>query len=274
MNRSERDDLAGRIRAASAALVEPGSRRESVLRRERLLALLAEYGDRLPRLVLSICPFTGKAYRRAIDPFGLDGPFWDARSMVPIDDPDPGPHFRLLLGAWDLRGRATPEVEEEVRPGPSVPFVVPDLLALPGMVAVIARMVIPGTEDIAYPIAYFSDQPTPPQCLHQEWGRLDYWFNLPGRSDAAWLVSNAEWDFDLDPWIARAKVFWIEPDLATHPPGEGPAPALVLRRASDPGAPLCPYANLPGERAPQRLLGGERDLLPLPEGATLNPFEE
>jgi hypothetical protein len=268
MNRSERDDLVRRIREAADATGETGlSMREDVLRRERLLVLLGEYADRLPRPVLSIDPFTNEPYRRTFDPFGLDGPYWDARCIVSCDDPEPSPHFRVLLGACDLHGRPPSEVSEEVRPGPPVPFVVPSLLALPGMVAVIGRLTF-ATGDVGYPIAYFADQPTRHEDLHQEWGRLDYWFPRGEGQDAGWLVSNYAWDFDLEPWIEQGKVFWIEPDVDA----EGGAP--VLRRRSDPGAPRCPYVGLAGTRAPQRVLGGELDLLPLPNGVPLNPFDE
>lgn len=268
MNRSERDDLCRRIRAADDALGEVGlSPRENVRRRERLQALLAEYADRLPRARLSIDPFTGRVYTRSFDPFGLDGPAWDARCRVPFDDPDPGPNFRVLLGAVDLRGRTPTEVIEEVRPGPEVPFVVPALLALPGMVAVISQLTF-ATGDIGYPIAYFSDQPTRPEALHQEWGRLDYWFSRGKGEDAGWLVSNYQWDFELEPWIKRGKVLWVEPAIDST--SEEP----TLRRYSDPDAPSCPYVGFPGAQAPQRILGGFVDLLRLPTGTPLNPFDE
>ncbi len=268
MNRAERDDLVRRIRAADEAMGEPGlSTRENVIRRERLLALLAEYADRLPRPVLSICPFTGERYLRTFDPFGLDGPYWDARCMVPFDEPRASPCFQVLLGACDLKGRTPAEVDEQVVPGPSVPFVVPELLALPGMVAVIGRLSF-ASGDVGYPIAYFSDQPIAPESLHQEWGRLDYWFKRSDGRDAAWLVSTAEWDFELAPWIEKGKVLWIEPDL------DAAGQPLVLRRANDPDSPACPFVNLPGERAPQQIEGGERDLLPLPDGTPIDPFNE
>jgi hypothetical protein len=266
MNRAERDDLVQRIRAAADAAGEAGlSMREDALRRERLLVLVGEYADRLPRPVLSIDPFTRKPYRRTFDPFGVDGPYWDARTFVETDDPDPGPSFRVLLGGLDLRGRTPSEVSEQVRPGPPVPFVVPALLALPGMVAVIGRLTF-ATGDIGYPIAYFADQPTDPAKLHQEWARLDFWFQRPGE-DAGWLSSNYRWDFDLEPWIAQGKVLWVEPDLDT------PEATLTLRRGTDPGA-ACPYVGLPGTRAPQQILGGELDLLKLPSGVPLSPFDE
>ncbi len=267
MNRAERDDLVRRIRAAEEALAESGlKKRENVRRREALHALVAEYADRLPRMLLSICPFTGRKYKRSFDPFGLDGPAWDARCMVPFDDPDPGPHFRLLLGAYDLCGREPTEVQEEVQPGPAVPFVVPKLLALPGMVAVISRLTF-ATGDTGYPIVYFSDQPTPPEKLHQEWGRLDYWFQREGEQDAGWLASNYEWDFDLAPWIDQGKVLWIEPDV------DGKDQPKLYKKA-DPGAPACPFVNLQGDRAPQLISDGEVDLLPLPNGTPFNPFDE
>jgi hypothetical protein len=265
VNRAERDDLVKRIREADEALGQVGlGVAENVRRRELLQSLLGEYADRLPRAVLSIDPFTDRVYKRSFDPFGLDGPAWDARTMVPFDDPDPGPNFQVLLGAYDLRGRAPAEVNEEVWPGPPIPFVVPALLALPGMVAVIGRLTMENG-DIGYPIAYFSDQTVSKRDLHQEWGRLDYWFKDPGAVDASWLASNYEWDFELAPWIERGKVLWIEPNV------DDPSGALTLKRAGD-GA--CPYVGLAGERSQQLVSGGELELVELPTGEPFTPFDE
>lgn len=262
MNRAERDALVAAIRAADAANSQTGlPPREQVVRRERWYALLGEYADRLERVRLSICPITGKPLKRAFDAFGLDGPFWFVRCPCRFDEPEPPETFRVLLGAVDLRGRDPVEVDEEVQPGPPVPFVVPELLGLPGMRAVVSRVEL-ATGDIGYPIAYFSEKPTRHEDLHQFWGRLDYWFKKDG-SDAQWLASNAEWDFELGPYLDDGRLGFILPD----------DPDRVWHR-SDPGCPPCPYENLPGERAPQAIVGGELETLDLPNGVPFNPFDE
>lgn len=263
MNRSERDALVAAILAAEDALMKTGlPAREQVVRRERWYALLGEYADRLPRVRLSICPITGKPLKRAFDGFGLDGPFWVTRCPVSIEEPEAPDTFRVLLGAVDLQGRAPIEVVEEVRPGPAVPFVVPELLALPGMRAVVSRVALE-SGDVTYPIAYFSDQPTAPEDLHQPWARLDFWFKPEEGGDASWSASNAAWDFDLDPYLDARQLGFIHPD----------DPDRVWHRGDD-GCPPYPFDGLTGDRAPQNISGGERWLLPLPDGTPLNPFEE
>jgi hypothetical protein len=263
LNEEERDALVAAIRAADEANSETGlPRREQVVRRERWLSLLAEFADRLPRMRLSICPFTGKPLKRAFDPFALDGPFWMARCPCQFDEPDPPPTFRVLLGAIDLRGREPVEVEDDVQPGPAVPLVVPELLALPGMRAVVSRLEME-TGDVAYPIAYFSDQPTDPADLHQPWGRLDFWFKKEEGGDASWFASNAPWDFELDPYLDSGQLGYIHPDQ----------PDRVWHRG-EPGAPPYPFDGLTGDRAPQAIAGGQRWLLDLPDGEPFDPFDE
>lgn len=265
MNKAERDDLSKRIRDADALLSDwAAPARERTLRIERHGALLGELGDRLPRAVLSIDPFTEKPVKRVFDPFGLDSAFWPPKPLLPLDHPDPGPHFQVLLGAVDFAGRAPVEVDGTVRPGPGAPFVVPDMLNEPGMVAVVGRLVFP-SGDVAYAIAYFSDAPVDPAGLHQEWGRDEFWFIDPESGEPAWLASNAEWDFELGPWVERDKLLWIEGNLAEE------GARLVLRRRAD--GP-CPFVGLGGVRQPQIVQGGGVDLEPLPNGVPFEPFAE
>ena len=86
----------------------------------------------------------------------------------------------------------TPKASE---PGPEVPFVVPNLLELPGMIAVVGRIELE-TGDVAYPIAYFSDKKTRATDLHATWLRSEYWFKDES-GNSCWNISNDEWSFDL-----------------------------------------------------------------------------
>lgn len=131
-------------------------------------------------------------------------------------------------------------------------------MGLPGMAAVISRLELT-TGDIAYPISYWSTQEIPAGKLHQPWLRQELWFDN-GQGSQSWLIANDPWDFDLEGWIARDKLFWLEPG------GQ-----KVLGRAS--GA-RCPCLGLPGDRAPQSLGGGQRELLDLPDGTPINPFAD
>jgi hypothetical protein len=197
---------------------------------------------------------------RSFDPFGLDGPWWHKDLLAEINEPGPPSTFKVLLGAVRLGARQPTEVVQEVIPGPEVPFVVPRLLGLQGMVAVIRELKLE-TGDVAYPIAYFSDQDIPPAKLHQPWLRQDLWFKTED-GDASWLIANDKWDFDLKPWLEQKRLRWvIELD------GE-----FVIRDV-DSGK-VCPYLDLPGERRPQVLNTGEREFADPPTGVPFNPFEE
>jgi hypothetical protein len=263
-SRDERHALVARITHLFKLVFEPppedtADAHEHGKRKEALFAALAEYGDRLPRVRMSTCPHTGAPYIRAFDPFGLDGPWWHKLKIFDISDPDPPETFRVILGALDLHGRAPAEATEEIIPGPAAPFVVPRLLELPGMVAVVNRLEM-DTGDVAYPVAYFANEPTPPEQLHQFWLRQDFWFENAGGS--SWLIANDVWDFELEPWLASGRLKWIRP---------GDPSGTVIGSGS---GETCPCLALSGERAPQVIEAGERDVVDLPDGEPVNPFDE
>lgn len=220
--------------------------------------ILGEYGDRLPRVAMGVCPITRQPLLSSFDPYGLDGPWWWKDRPFEIDEAKPPPTFRVLLGALALRGRIPEEVGDEVIPGPGVPFVVPRLMALPGMVAVISSLEL-ATGDTAYPVSYWSTMEIAAEDLHQPWLRPQQWIDGDDGSQS-WMIANDPWDFDLSAWIAADKLLWIDPG------GKD-----VVGRAS---GRACPYADLQGDRLPQSLAGGERILLDLPDGTPINPFQE
>jgi hypothetical protein len=222
--------------------------------RERHEAAAAEYADRLPRVPMGACPFTGALVRRLLDPFGLDGPFWHADPAIALPDPPPPAHFRCIHGALDLRGRVPAEATDEVLPGPAVPVVIPNLLALPGMVAVIAALDLPDGSR-AYPVTYWSTAEMPAAHLHTPWLRSTYW--LP---DGGWMICNAVWDPDLGPWVDRGQVRWIAPG--------DPAWSVRTGRAG------CPYLDLPGHRGVQRLADGALEQEDPPDGQIVDPFAD
>lgn len=257
-----RDELVQRFNDLETRLYptdgsEPPPVEESARIREESYQALGEYSDRLPRMRLSVCPYCEAPLKRAFDPFGLDGPWWFADVLVPFEEPAACEHFRVLLGALHLGGRVPAETTAEVRPGPEAPFVVPDLLDLAGMIAVVGRVELP-TGDLAYPVAYFADQPTRPEDLHQPWCRTAFWFQ-DGEGTTAWSVSNSLWDFDLKPHVDGGNLRWVLLD----------DPANRVLTAAD-GA--CPFLDLPGDREMQQLVGGNRDLIGAPTGEPLNPF--
>lgn len=226
--------------------------------KEKFYQVKEEYADRLPRLILSRCPFTGEDLKRAIDPFGLDGPWWQVSNDVTYDEPQSPETFQVLLGAVDFLGRTPTEVKAQVKPGPGVPFVVPRLLDLPHMKAVIGSLKL-ATGDTAYPIAYFSDADIDPSQLHQSWCRNEYWFPTEGGGEG-WSISNSIYDFDLAPYMQDGRLFWTD---LNDPQGE------VLGA----GNKKCPFINLKGEKERQMVAGGQINLMGLPNGDTINPFD-
>jgi hypothetical protein len=256
----ERDALLARMRAVDAELYPargPRPKRPQQARlRDTYYALLGEYSDRLPRVVMSVCPFTGAVVKRAFDPFGFDGPWWHKDRTFTPEEPAAPPTFKLVLGAVNLRGRKPAEADELVLAGPDAPFVVPRLMELPGMVAVIHRLEM-ATGDVAWPIAYFSSEDIAPDELHQHWTRAELWFTTE-EGNESWLAQNDPWDFDLAPWIAKGQVRWL---------ADADGKAAVVNTGS------CPYAGLPGDHLPQLLAEGERELDDAPSGEPVEPFE-
>ncbi len=264
LTKESRDAIVARVRDLDRRLNPPKgapepSDDEAALIEEQYYATMGEYFDRLPRMTLSVCPYCARPLKRVFDPFGLDGFFWATDLLCEVEEPAACEHFRVLLGALSLGGREPVEVVEEVRPGPEVPFVVPALFELPGMVAVVGKLAL-ARGDAAYPIGYFSNQPTDPSDLHQPWLRTSYWF-AGEDGEAVWMTANDIWDFALEPHLAAGRLRW------TLLEDKKPRAASL-----EPGA-RCPFAGLRGERRPQQLVGGARDFLPPPDGRTLNPFE-
>jgi hypothetical protein len=259
--KSERDALVAEGRALVAQLFpsegpRPAPDQRSKLR-ERFYQGLAEYADRLPRRPMGVCPFTGEVLLRSFDPYGFDGWWWHVDCLVRVEEPRAPAAFQVLLGAVRLGRPAPVEAKAAVKPGPDVPFVVPALLALPGMQAVVSRIEMP-TGDVAWPISYWSEAEIHPKDLHQPWCRDTYWF--PTDSGAAgWSIANDPWDFDLAKWIAAGKLGWADLDAAV--------PKVTREK-------LEFLVDLQGDRKPQVFADGQRDLLDLPDGTPAMPFGE
>jgi len=261
MTRAERDALLARCRAAEERRLELARADEPDYEEMRRLDALAaglreEYAWRLPRVPFARCPHCGAVLSRSLDPWGLDGPWWNALGLVQPQEPPACEHFCVVLGALNLMGRAPREVEDDVEPGPEVPFVVPRLLGLSGMRAVVNGIALE-TGDRAFVIAYFADPLPPMDQWHQPWGRRSYTVRDEDGAPQGFAIMNDPWDFDLARWAESGALQWIAPGDT----------ALALRgRADGP----CPYAGLPGERRPQLLRNGQRILLDPPDGAAVD----
>ncbi len=237
--KEQRDQLLRAFEKASDALVAAARTREdevllNALRNEDD-RLQQAYWDGLPCQTLSRCPRCDQALDKAFDPWGLDGLFWQENLSLRPAEPAPCPHFAVLLGAVHLNGLPPKGGRAEAHPGPEAPYVVPRLLALPGMTAVLSSIPM-ANGYTAYPIAYFADPMPKPSLLTQPWTKRSFSFESEG--ELAWTEKNETWDFDLEPWIASGVLRWIapgDPDFRiVAPPASPPAP--------------CPYVGLPGRR--------------------------
>lgn len=262
LTKAERDALVRKARELNARLYPqdgtsaPEGIEASRIREAYYLAL-AEYADRLPRVLMGACPFTGQPFKNSFDPWGVDGYWWQEGREFDTVEPQRPTSFKVLLGALAFHGRTPTEATSTVIPGPEVPFLVPRLLELPGMVAVVSSLSLE-TGDTAYPISYYSQEEIPPEDLHQFWLQQDFWFKQE-EGGTGWIIANDPWDFDLRPWIEKGKLRWI-------PPGDTTGKVIAGPSAQ------CPYLDLAGDRFPQCVAEGERSLMELPDGTPVDPF--
>lgn len=208
---------------------------------EEIRDLSQQYIDGLPKVAISRCPFSANPVVHSLDPFGIDGLWWDYEiPQRPIESlPET---FHALTGALTLA--APVEMTRFiVKPGPGIPFVIPDLLGDPSVVAVISSIRIgPHT---GYPVCYFSSNPESVEFLPNSWGasfRLEG-RGLPGQGWSSREILSYEIDFDLDPWIRSEKLGWIAPS----------DPAARIRTSADD----CPYHRMKGTQLPQTIFRGK-----------------
>jgi hypothetical protein len=203
--------------------------------------LRAAYIKLLPTYRVSRCPISNEIVERAIDTVDLDGPWWDFRNPARPRNPD-HPTLVSLTGALLLG--SVPQTPFLVVPGPERPFVVPRLLGIDDVQAVISWL--PVGPHQGYPIAYFAPPPGPDLGVGRlnDWGASSHLVQGPEqieeREDHPYEV---EWDYDLAPWIAAGKLWWIAPGDAE----------LELRSDVE----SCPYLDLTGHRGITRLQEGE-----------------
>ena len=208
-----------------------------------------QYFEGLPQLIMSCCPYDNKPLLRTFDPYGLDGLWWES-SAAP-DEPPACTHFCLLQGAVRYGDLLPLAGRNEVWPGPEVPFVMPRLLEMPGMIAVISQIEM-ACGYTAYPIAYFAEKRPPVNELTAGWARTIYLYQTQLGEDG-WTPANDLWDFNLKPWLRQGKLRWCPPgsdntELSTDPPE------------------ACPYVDLPGQRMRLVVQGVDCWTMGLPDG--------
>ncbi|MBD3284668.1 hypothetical protein GF395_04490 [Candidatus Uhrbacteria bacterium] len=229
--------------------------------REKLSQMRDDYRSSVPVLPMSRCPYTNQVVYHSIDHYGLDGLWWN--SNVPIRPVEVLPSsFFMLKGAVKLgRIENTPF---PVKPGPEVPYVIPEVLALPQFKAVISRIRV--GEHTAYSIFYFIEDWERAIEPMNNWG-TKYWSFLdadmklgyheygvypeeeePDYSEEPVTEDTEEdieytYDFELSKYIEKGKLLWIEPD----------DPTFYLKT----GTSGCPYLNLEGSREFPVIFEGE-----------------
>jgi hypothetical protein len=77
-----------------------------------------------------------------------------------------------------------------------MPYVIPRLLDMPGMVATVTA--IPD----AFAVSYFAARKPKIELLTAPWPRTDFSYTTQMSIDS-WRIPNDVWDFDLAPWLAR-----------------------------------------------------------------------
>ena len=223
----------------------------------KLDELEAAYYAGLPRLVMSCCPFDGKPLVRTFDPIGLDGLWWHP-DVTPEEVPT-CPHFCVLGGAVNYQGLPPLAGDEEIYPGPEIPFVYPRVLALPGVVAVLSALPMENGY-LAYPIGYFAEKRPPGEQLVAGWRHKHHeWRDQLGQYGSRY--ENDKWDFDLRPWLEQGKILWT-------PPGSD------RTKLADEPRERCPYLDLPGKPEQVSIWKDKWDYLCPPDGSYISPYDD
>ncbi|MEP0846981.1 MAG: hypothetical protein HRF50_09195 [Phycisphaerae bacterium] len=188
-------------------------------------AELAEgaYFDRLPRAVMSCCPFDNRPLVRTFDPYAFDGPWW--RPDADPQELPSCPHFCLVRAAVRLNESAERLDCPSSNAGPNAPYVNPRLLNQPGMIAVLSELSMAAGHAVVV-IAYFAPRRPPAQNLAASWPRGVYLYTT-ALGQHRWRLDDAERDFNLRPWLEQRKLRWCEPDannerLSADPPDRCP----------------------------------------------------
>ena len=207
----------------------------------RLATLAGDYIAGLPRIALSRDPLGGGVVTHSLDPFGLDGLWWDYEKRVRPDDEGLPASVFAVTGALHLGGPPEP-APFLCKPGPEAPFVIPRMLSHPAMVAVVSHVRV-GAHD-GYPILYYADPVPSDVGRFNTWGTDMYWY----RDTTGEWVWNSVYedtetlDFDLVPWLQSGRLRWVAPGDA----------GLELREGVDD----CPYLGIGGRREFYRVRRG------------------
>jgi hypothetical protein len=206
-----------------------------------LMDLRDQYRSHLPVIPLSRCPFSSQVLYHSIDHYGIDGLWWNYNApMRPVENCPAT--FHSITGALSLE---TPIENAPFLcvPGPAIPYIIPDILGNEHIEAVLSAITIGRHQ--GYVMMYYTDNPLTPVPRANSWG-MDYWEILDYLGTYRWDSSPFSWesfDFQIDRWIAKGKLHWIEPGDRT----------FTLRQGTD----KCPYLTFAGTKNIQMIRNGE-----------------
>lgn len=258
IRREEAIDQIRRLKLERETLIEllsaagPGSERQDLegacdavsyqLQRE-----LSAYLQALELVNFTRCPFSGKVLSMPVDLAGFGGAWWDYD--YPIRSNWTYVHsFCGYTGGANLIKVDEP-IDHFCKPGPSHPFVVPEILSMPGVKAVLSSYFVGNTQ--MFILSHFAEQrPVELPCIG-DLGSRHSTLLIDGvavkREGIA--IETLELDFDLEKWIRLGKLLWIS---------EGDNSALLRSDVM-----LCPYLNMPGEKCIARVNRGVLSRSPL-----------
>jgi hypothetical protein len=205
-----------------------------------LTDLRTQYQAGLPFLPVSRCPYSGQVVYHSIDPFGIEGLWWNYSAPVRPMENLPVT-FHAITGALRMKGPAG-NAPFLCVPGPGAPYVLPEVLGNEHITAVISSL--PIGNHTGYVITYFSKAEKVRVPRPDSWG-MNRWELLDRNGAYQWGEGNIgirRAGFELGPWIAKKKVLWIRPKDR----------ALALQS----GTTGCPYLGLDGTRNLQRVRAG------------------
>jgi hypothetical protein len=148
--------------------------------------LIDQYWDWIKPVVLSQCPLCKEDFKCLFDPVDLNGFYWMDRTTRPRPQPSSCSHFILMKGALNLNDLPVNGGLFACKPGPDAPYVIPNILNVPGVQAVI-NPILMECGYTYYSTCYFSTEPK--EISNKE---IDLPFN--------------DYNYDLQLWVQSGKL--------------------------------------------------------------------
>ena len=215
-----------------------------------------------PYVLISRCPYCGMAIWAKVGIFSLVDEFWYREASDGQDDiPERFrcSHLFCLDGALNLNGHLPSDAHapitvtnDTIHMAAEVPFVKPRVLNLPTMAAVVHSFPV-ADQYTAYPVVYFAEEQPAQQEFCIGWARQEYVDRLRPASPGIVMIgrrTDAQ-DYELDKWVRKGKLLWLDPANDEHPLVRVPAETF-------------PYGNIAGRRHPYTIKEGLVQDLPDP----------